>query len=140
MGDSSGTVAGLVEEALDLLHRPLICCVATLRPDGSIQVNPMWFTFEAPTLCFSHSSRRAKFRNLQQNPAMTVLIVDPGNQQRYLEVTGQLTEWAPDPGGAFHLELARRYGEDHAARPPDAEHRVKLVMLADRARYRPGAP
>ena len=139
MSDGSVAVPGLVEEALDLLHRPIICCLATLRPDGSIQINPMWFDFAAPTLCFSHTSSRAKFRNLQQNPAMTVLIVDPGNAQRYLEITGRLAEWAPDAGGAFHLELAQRYGEDHAGRIPNAEHRVKLVMIADRARYRPGA-
>ena len=139
MSDKREGVPGLVDEALDLLHRPIICDLATLRPDGSIQINPMWFDFAAPALRFSHTSRRAKFRNLQQNPAMTVLVVDPGDAQRYLEITGRLAEWVPDPGGSFHLELAQRYGEDHAGPVPDAEHRVQLVMTADRARYRPGA-
>ena len=138
MSEPSVAVPGLVDEAVDLLHRPIICDLATLRPDGSIQLNPMWFDFVAPTLRFSHTSRRAKFRNLQQNPAMTVLIVDPANEQRYLEITGRLDEWVPDPGGAFHRELAQRYGEDHAVNVPDAEHRVRLVMVAERARYRPG--
>ena len=139
MSEPSAAVPGLVDEARDLLDRPIICCLATLRPGGSIQVNPMWFDFVSPTLRFSHTSRRAKFRNLQQNPAMTVLVVDPDDAQRFLEITGRLAEWAPDPGGSFHLELAQRYGEDHAAPVPDAEHRVQLVMIADRARYRPGA-
>lgn len=138
MSEGSVAVPGLVEDALDLLHRPLICCLATLRPNGSIQVNPMWFKFDAPNLCFSHTSRRAKFRNLQQNPAMTVLVVDPDNEQRYLEITGRLAEWAPDPKGGFHVELTQRYGEDHSGRVSDAEHRVKLLMIADRALYRPG--
>jgi hypothetical protein len=31
----------------DLLERPLFGHVGTLRDDGAVQVNPMWFSFEA---------------------------------------------------------------------------------------------
>jgi PPOX class probable F420-dependent enzyme len=133
------TVPGLVDDALDLLRRPIVCSLGTLRPDGSMQINPMWFDYLAPMLRFSHTSTRAKFRNLQRDPAMTVLLVDPDDRERYLELRGRLVEVRPDPGGAFHLELARRYGEDHTGRVPDVENRVVLLMRPERAQYRPGA-
>ena len=135
------SVPGLVEEALDLLQRPIVCSLGTLRHDGSIQINPMWFDYSAPMVRFSHANTRAKFRNLQRDPTMTVLIIDPDDRERYLELTGRLAEVLPDPGGAFHLELARRYGEDHTGRVPEAENRVTLLMLPERAQYRgsPGA-
>jgi PPOX class probable F420-dependent enzyme len=132
-------VPGLVQDALDLLRRPILCSLGTLRRDGSIQINPMWFDYVAPMVRFSHTNTRAKFRNLQRDPSMTVLIVDPEDRERYLELRGRLAEVRPDPGGAFHLELARRYGEDHTGRIPEAENRVMLLMLPERAQYRPGA-
>lgn len=120
----------------DLLERPLICDLATIRPDGHIQVNPMWFQFDGDHIRFSHTSTRAKYRNLMANPHMTVLIVDPDDTQRYLELRGRLREVVPDPTGSFHHVLAARYGDDDDSPPPQAAQRVVLVMQIDAVRPR----
>lgn len=121
---------------IDLLTRPLICDLSTVRPDGAVQSNPMWFLFDGINLRFSHTNRRAKYRNLQSNPHMTTLIVDPLDTQRYLELRGRLAESLPDPTGAFHQVLAVRYGEAHPAPPPNAAERVILVMEIETVRAR----
>lgn len=52
----------------DLLERPLVAFLATTRPDGGVQNNPMWFAFDGTYIELSHTSDRKKFRNLSENP------------------------------------------------------------------------
>lgn len=115
----------------NLLERPIVCDLATIRPDGSVQLNPMWFMFDGENLRFSHTSTRAKYRNLLLNPRMTALIVDPDDTQRYVELRGALARAIPDPTGEFHQVLAVRYGEDDPPAPVNAAERVVLVMRID---------
>ena len=65
-------MAAVPERLLHLLRDPNYGHLATVRPDGTPQVNPMWFLFDeaTKTLRFTHTSTRAKFRNLQANPGM----------------------------------------------------------------------
>jgi PPOX class probable F420-dependent enzyme len=96
-----------------------------------VQVNPMWFDFDGEAVRFTHTTKRAKYRNLQLNPSMSLLLTDPDNPQRYLELRGQLTEVIPDPEGEYYVHLGRRYGNPHEAPPPDKADRVILVMRID---------
>jgi PPOX class probable F420-dependent enzyme len=116
-----------------ILNAPVFGHLATVRPDGGVQVNPMWFEYdgEAGVIRFSHTSKRAKFRNLQQNPQMTLEALDPENPHRYVEVRGRLAEVIPDPEGDFHVQLGQRYGEAHAHAPADKADRVILTMHID---------
>lgn len=119
-------------EFLDLVKRPIFASLGTIRPDGTVQVNPMWFDYEDDTLRFTHTTKRAKFRNLQRNPAMTLLVTDPDKPQRYLELRGRLAEVIPDPDADYFVHLGRRYGDDDTQPPPDKADRVVLVMSVDR--------
>lgn len=115
-----------------LLEQPLYAHLGTIRPDGAVQVNPMWFEFDGEHLLFTHTSTRQKYRNLQRNPSMAVSIVDPDNPLRYLEVRGRLVEARPDPTGSFYVHLHARYRGEESAPPPDAADRVILVMSVER--------
>jgi PPOX class probable F420-dependent enzyme len=121
-------MTAIPEELTDLLERPLYGSLGTIRPDDTVQVNPMWYEFDGTAVRFTHTTRRAKYRNLQRNPAMSLLVTDPGNPQRYLEVRGTLAEIIPDPEGEFYLRLARRYGNENPRPPADRADRVVLVM------------
>lgn len=116
----------------DLLQRPTFAHLGTIRPDGTVQVNPMWYQYDGERLRFTHSSKRAKYRNLQLNPAMTVSVNDPEQPYHYIELRGHLEQVIPDPTGAFYQELARRYGDENPEPPADAADRVILVMAVDR--------
>ena len=69
-----------------LLERPLYGHLATTRPDGSPQVNPMWFDWDGELLRFTHTTKRQKYRNVTANPNVAMSISDPDNPYRYLEV------------------------------------------------------
>jgi PPOX class probable F420-dependent enzyme len=112
----------------DLLERPLFAHLATIRPDGMPQVNPMWFSWDGTFLRFTNTTTRRKFRNVTAEPRVAVSINDPDAPYRYLEVRGRVERIEPDPTGAFFLELAERYGLDIDGPPPDAADRVVLVV------------
>ena len=111
-----------------LLDRPLYGHLGTVRPDDTVQVNPMWFEFDGEHLRFTHTTKRAKYRNLQRNPSMSLSIIDPDNSFRYLELRGRLVDVVPDPTGTFYVRLGKRYGSPGQQPPPDRADRVILVM------------
>jgi len=110
----------------DLLERPLYGHLATLRADGTPQVNPMWYRWDGTFLSFTTSRTRRKFANVQGHPAVAMSVTDPDRPYRYLEVRGVVERIDPDPQGAFFDVLARRYGLAYEAPVGDAADRVVL--------------
>ena len=106
--------------------------LGTIRPDDTVQVNPMWFEFDGTRLRFTHTTKRAKFRNLQHNPSMSLSVIDPADPFRYLEVRGSLVDIVPDPEGEFYIRLGKRYGNAGQQAPPDSADRVILVMSVEK--------
>jgi PPOX class probable F420-dependent enzyme len=96
----------------------------------------MWFEFDGEHLRFTHTNQRGKFRNLQRNPSMSLLLIDDQNPQRYLELRGRLADVSDDPTGAFYVRLGRRYGNPDQQPPPDRANRVVLVMDIEKVNAR----
>jgi PPOX class probable F420-dependent enzyme len=124
--------ADIPADYLPLLVEPNYGHLGTIRPDDTVQVNPMWFQFDGEVLRFTHTTKRAKFRNLQHNPSMSLSVIDPANPFRYLEVRGRLVDVVPDPTGAFYIVLGKRYGNAGQEAPPDSPDRVILVMSVEK--------
>jgi PPOX class probable F420-dependent enzyme len=121
---------------LALLERPLFGSLGTIRPDDTVQVNPMWFEYDREHVRFTHTNKRGKFRNLQHNPSMSLLVIDDEDPMSYLEVRGKLVDVIEDPEGEFYVRLGRRYGDPDAQPPPDKADRVVLVMSVEKANGR----
>jgi PPOX class probable F420-dependent enzyme len=117
---------------IPLLEAPNYAFLGTVRPDDTVQVNPMWFDFDGETLRFTHTTKRAKYRNLQHNPSMSLAIINDDNVLNYVEVRGKLVEVVPDPTGEFYVHLAKRYGATDPQPPADSADRVVLVMSIER--------
>ena len=115
------------EGFLDLLERPLFAHFATVTPDGSPLVNPMWFKWDntAGVIKLTHTNQRHNFRHLQKNPRVSLSITDPDNQYRYIQVRGVLDHVEADPTGAFYQSLHQRYrGTTSEVRDRD----VRVIM------------
>jgi PPOX class probable F420-dependent enzyme len=111
----------------DLLTRPLIGHLATVRPDGNPAVTPMWFSWDGELLRFTHTTRRRKLRNIENNPHVALSVLDPEEPYRYLQARGTVEGIEPDSTGAFYVELANRYGTQPSP-PPDAPDRVIIAV------------
>ncbi len=116
------------ESHRDLLERPLFAHLATVRPDNTPQVNPMWCLWDEEFIYFTNTTTRYKYRNVTQNPVVSLSINDPEQPYRYLEIRGVVERIDPDPEGAFFLRLAERYKLTMDGPPADAEHRVVYVV------------
>jgi PPOX class probable F420-dependent enzyme len=119
-----------------LLERQLFGSLGTIRPDDTVQVNPMWFEYDGAHVRFTHTNKRGKFRNLQRNPSMSLMVINDENPQSYLEVRGKLVDVIDDPNGDFYVRLGKRYGNADQQPPPDKADRVVLVMSIDKVNGR----
>lgn len=116
----------------DLLENPNYGALGTVRPDGTVQVNPMWFEFDGEHVLFTHTTTRQKYRNLQANPSMSLMVFDPEMPYRYIEVRGRLVDEVADPEGAFYVRLGQRYGNPAQEAPADSADRVILKMSVEK--------
>jgi PPOX class probable F420-dependent enzyme len=112
----------------DLLARPLFAHLATIGPDGSPQVNPVWTIWDGEYLRFTTTTDRRKYLNTVENPRVSLSINDPDQPYRYLEVRGVVERAEPDPSGDFFDTLAVRYGLEYERPVGDRERRVTLVV------------
>jgi PPOX class probable F420-dependent enzyme len=85
--------------------------IATIAPDGRPQVSEVWFLTEDGKVKISLNETRKKVRNLRRNPAVSVMILDLANPQRYLELRGDATI-EPDDNFTFAEKVGVKYGAD----------------------------
>jgi PPOX class probable F420-dependent enzyme len=129
--DPSQQAQVIPESLADMLDRPLYAHLATVRPDGTPQVNPTWVRFDGEYLWLTTTSKRQKNRNWQLQPAVALSIADPDEPSRYLEIRGRVERVVPDPGGAEFVRLAERYGLPQPP-PADAADRIAVAIRPER--------
>jgi PPOX class probable F420-dependent enzyme len=93
----------------DLLTRTAIAHLATVRPDGTLQNNPVWFEWDGEHIKMSTLKARQKYRNLTHDPRVALSVTDPDNPYRYLEVRGVVENIEDDPAREFIDHLSERY-------------------------------
>jgi PPOX class probable F420-dependent enzyme len=113
------------ERFLDLFEKRAFANLATLMPDGSPQVTPVWVDFDGARVIVNSARGRQKDRNIRRNPAVALVISDPGNPYRYLEVRGKVTE-ITEQGASEHIDrMAKKYlGVDEYPNRAPGEVRV----------------
>ncbi len=93
---------------LDLLVRPICGVLTTMLPDGQPQSSLMWIDFDGECARVNTTLQRRKGRNLLANPRLSLLVVDPDNTGRFIQIRGDaelVTE-----GALEHLDgLTRKY-------------------------------
>ena len=82
------------ESHLDLLTRPIHGVLTTLMPDGQPQSSLVWCDFDGEYARINTTCERQKGRNMMSNSKVSLLIVEPEDTSRYLEIRGiaELTE------------------------------------------------
>jgi len=98
----------LPEFARQLLDAPVNATVASLEADGSPQLTLVWVKRDGDDVLFSTLAGRRKAQNYERDPRAAVLLFDPADPGRYVEVRGRVTVTA-DPGGSLIHELSHQY-------------------------------
>ncbi len=102
----------IIREAYrELLERPVIAHLATLMPDGSPQVSPVWFDCDGDIIRVNSAAGRQKDRNMRRDARVALSIDDPERSGRELHVRGSVVEITTD-GALEHIDaLSRRYSD-----------------------------
>ncbi len=96
------------ESHMDLLTRPVHGVLTTMMPDGQPQSSLVWCDFDGEYVCVNTSRERQKGKNMMVNPKVSLLIVDPENTGRFLQIRGE-AELA-EAGALEHLDaITRKY-------------------------------
>ena len=100
---------GIPEQYVDLFQKPAFGHLATLNPDGSPQVTPVWLDLEDGLILVNSAKGRKKDRNLRRDPRVALSVADPSNPYRYLEVRGRVVE-ITEKGADTHIDKqAKKY-------------------------------
>jgi PPOX class probable F420-dependent enzyme len=98
-----------LEKYRDLFQKKAFANLATLMPDGSPQVNPVWVDFDGQNLLVNSAKGRLKDRNMRRNPRVSLAISDPDNPYRYIEVRGRVVD-ITEQGADQHIDkMAKKY-------------------------------
>jgi PPOX class probable F420-dependent enzyme len=101
--------------------------VATLNPDGSPQVTPVWVDFDGTHVLINTAKGRVKAKNLAREPRVALSIADPDNAYRYLGIQGRVVEMTETGGDAHIDKMAKKYlGKD--SYPFRAPGEVRLIV------------
>lgn len=102
--------------------------VATINPDGTPQVNPVWIEYDGQHVVFNSEKKRLKVRNLERDPRVTVTVTDAANPYKYVEVRGRVVGIVPDEAAIDRL--AKKYiGQDKYPwnKPGDVRVTVRIA-------------
>lgn len=124
--------------ARELIARPVLAHVATLEPDGSPQVTPVWCELDGEELVINTALGRAKARNLASDDRVAVSIVDPTNDQNVVALRGKVSEFTTQGADEVIDRLAKKYlGVDTYPYRREGEVRVTVRITPERIVMQP---
>ena len=97
----------------DLFGKVAYANIATVMPDGTPQVTPVWFDYDGNYLRVNSAKGRVKDKNMRRNKNVALSIQDPDNAYRYLAVRGKVDDITEEGADAHIDSLAKKYlGKD----------------------------
>ncbi len=130
--------AAIPADHLDLVRRPIVAVFTTMGRDGQPQSSLVWIDMRDGCVRVNTTLERQKGRNLLGDRAVSLLVVDPDDTARFIQIRGE-AELVMD-GGREHLDVLTRkytrhqhyYGGIYPAAQADRETRVICRIHARR--------
>ena len=121
--------ATLSEGVKKLFLEPNFAHLATLMPDGSPQVTPVWVDLEDGRILVNTAEGRAKPRNVRRDPRVAISIVRQDNPYTSAFIRGRVAEMRHEGADELIDRLAKKYiGQDRYPWRQPGEQRVIMVI------------
>jgi PPOX class probable F420-dependent enzyme len=102
-------MASIPDQYKDLFNKPAFASLATVMPNGSPQVTPVWVDYDGKHIIVNTAKGRQKDKNLRRDPHVSLAVIDPDNPYRYAEIRGRVAE-VTETGAAEHIDkMAKKY-------------------------------
>jgi PPOX class probable F420-dependent enzyme len=113
------------QKYLDLFDKKAFGHLATIMPDGSPQVTPVWVDHDGTYVRFNSARGRVKDKNVRRNAQVAISIQDPDNPYRYLQIRGRVVEITETGADDHANKLSQKYvGKPVYAKQSPSEVRV----------------
>ena len=99
------------KDFLDLLKddSKALLYLATIMPDGSPQVTPVWCDTDGEHILVNTNEGRVKDKNMKARPRVAMTIQDPNDPYRYLGVRGEVVGYTREGADEHINKLSLKY-------------------------------
>lgn len=130
-----GTIPPVPESHRDLMTGAVHGILATMMPDGQPQASVVWVDYDGAYVLINTTLERRKSQNMRANPQVSLLVIDPRDGSRWIEVRGRVAEMRREGAEAHADMLTRRYtrngrlyGDIYPVEQRQRETRVIVVI------------
>lgn len=99
----------LDDKTKQILTSKTFAHLATLMPDGSPQVSPVWVDIEGDTVLVNSAVGRVKDKNVKRDARVAVSASDPSNPYSTVMIRGRVVEITTDGADAHIDRMAKKY-------------------------------
>ena len=123
-------MAELSAKVRKLFEGPNLLFVATVNPDGSPQVTPVWTQLDKGSISFNTATGRVKERNMRRDPRVGLSITERDNPMDKADIAGRVVDLIEgDEAYAQIDDLAEKYiGQRPYPWLREGEKRIKVVI------------
>lgn len=121
----------------DLFSRDkrVFATLALVKKDGTPQVTPIWFDWDGTHVVINTARGRIKdkilhrLRNKSNNPIVAIVMVDPADPYRYVQVRGKVVEETEEGAYEMICSLNQKYHgtPDYPKRPGEVRVTYKIL-------------
>jgi PPOX class probable F420-dependent enzyme len=103
----------LSDKVKQLLGKKAFVHLATVMPDGSPQVSPVWVDVDGDTIVINSARGRLKDKNIEKDKRVALSLTDPDNPYAAVMIRGRVAEITTQ-GADQHIDkMAKKYlGQD----------------------------
>lgn len=81
-----------IPDSHKLLERPIVVTFITVTPENTPMGTPVWCLYDGTHIIVSSALGRKKDHNLETNKNVSIVVIDPEDSYRYMEVRGVIEE------------------------------------------------
>lgn len=119
----------LTPEQRRLLEAPNFAHLATIMPDGTPQVTPVWVDYDGRYVLVNTALGRVKERNLRRDPRVGLDVADQQNPYKMVSIRGRVAELTTEHAEEHIDRLAKKYlGQDRYPYRQPNERRVIIKI------------
>ncbi len=104
--------------------------LATLMPDGTPQLTPLWFNTKDEYIVVNSAKGRVKDRNMRVRPEVALVIQDRKIDTRYIQIRGRVVAITENEADLNIEDLSMKYDRRHWT-PVEGQVRVMYMILPE---------
>jgi PPOX class probable F420-dependent enzyme len=101
----------ITEPVAKLLEDKNFAFIATLMPDGSPQITPVWIDLDknTNTILVNTASGRTKLDNISRDPRVAISVANQHNPYEMVAIRGEVVQQDTDNADEHADKLAKKY-------------------------------